>query len=67
VQTTEVADHGLDVPARLRRALATWDIQAHRTLAAHSTPANLVLAARTQSLVASATLCLLQGADQANG
>lgn len=49
-------------PNRLRRALATWDIQAHRTLAAHPTPANLVLASVTQARIADASAVLLQAA-----
>lgn len=49
-------------PNRLRRALATWDIQAHRSLAAHPTSANLVLAIATQARIADTSAVLLQAA-----
>ena len=48
-----------DDPDRIPRALARWDIQAHRTLAHEPSPANLVLATRTQSLIAGASLALI--------
>lgn len=54
-----------DDPTRLRRALASWDIQVHRSLAAHPTPANLVLAARTQALIGETSVVLLHAAAQA--
>ena len=44
---------------RIPRALAWWDIQAHRTLAHDPSAANLVLITRTQSLIAGASLTLL--------
>ena len=50
-------------PNRVRRALAGWDIQAHRTLAAHPTPANLVLASATQARIADTTAFLLTSAS----
>lgn len=53
-----------DDPTRLRRALASWDIQVHRGLAAHSTPANLVLATRTQALIGDTSVVLLHAAAQ---
>lgn len=49
-------------PRRLRRALATWDIQAHRTLAAHPAPANLVLACATYARIADTSALLLHAA-----
>ena len=39
---------------RLAQALATWDVQAHRTLVGRVDTADLMLAARTQSLVLTA-------------
>src|SRR5665811_1291694 len=43
---------------RLQQALIGWDIQAHRTMAATPTAANLLLASRTQ-----AGICLLYTSD----
>lgn len=45
--------------ARLEHALSGWDIQAHRSLAAAPTPANLALVTRTQAALANATLVIL--------
>jgi hypothetical protein len=56
--TRSVDDHD-----RMPRALAWWDIQAHRTLAHDPSPANLVLIARSQSLIAGASLVLLDAAE----
>lgn len=50
---------------RLGRALARWDIQAHRTLATQPTAANLVVITRTQALIAGGTLPLLAAAQHA--
>ena len=47
---------------RIPGALARWDIQAHRTLAHDPSAANLVLITRCQSLIAGATLTLLDAA-----
>ena len=44
---------------RLQQALIGWDIQAHRTLAATPTAANLLLASRTQAGVATAAGAIL--------
>ena len=44
---------------RLQRALIGWDIQAHRTLAATPTPANLLLASRTQAGIATVAATIL--------
>jgi hypothetical protein len=44
---------------RLQQALIGWDIQAHRTLAATPTPANLLLASRTQASIATAAVAIL--------
>lgn len=49
-----------DGVGRLREALAAWDIRAHRTLASSSTPANLVVVARTQATVAMAALAVVR-------
>ena len=48
---------------RITRALARWDIQAHRTLAHDPSPANLVLITRSQSLIAGGSLALLDAAE----
>jgi hypothetical protein len=40
---------------RLAAALAAWEIQAHRTLAKHPDPADLVRVARVQALIATTT------------
>lgn len=53
-----------DDPTRLRQALASWDIQVHRSLAAHPTPANLVLASRTQGLIGDTSVVLLHAGAQ---
>lgn len=47
-------DHG-----RVPRALAGWDIQAHRTLAARSSAADNVIVSRTQALIAGVGLLLV--------
>jgi hypothetical protein len=44
---------------RLQQALIGWDIQAHRTLAAAPTASNLLLVARTQADLTSATARML--------
>ena len=44
------AAHPVGDPSRIPHALAQWEIQAHRTLATHPVPANIVLVARTQGL-----------------
>lgn len=54
-----------DEPDRLQRALAHWDIQVHRTLAADPSPHNLVLASRTQAFIAAATMPILAALDHA--
>lgn len=48
---------------RLHQALTSWDIQAHRTLAATPTVANLHLIARTQAFVATASTAILDAAS----
>ncbi|HZW43070.1 MAG TPA: hypothetical protein VFF32_01585 [Dermatophilaceae bacterium] len=45
---------------RLQQALIGWDIQAHRTLAASPTAANLLLVSRTQAGIATAAGAILQ-------
>jgi hypothetical protein len=50
---------------RIPRALARWDIQAHRTLAQEPSPANLVLITHSQSLIAGASLVLLDAVELA--
>jgi hypothetical protein len=44
---------------RLQQALISWDIQAHRTLAATPTAANLLLTSRTQAGIATAAGAIL--------
>ena len=43
------------VTDRLASALAVWDIQGHRSLAAHPSPSNLTCVARVQALIATAS------------
>jgi hypothetical protein len=47
---------------RLSTALAAWEIQAHRTLAGHPDPADLVRVARVQTLIATTTGVVSQAA-----
>jgi hypothetical protein len=49
---------------RLETALATWEVQAHRTLAASPDPADLVRVARVQALITSTTSILTEAAAQ---
>lgn len=51
-------------PNRIPRALAGWDIQAHRTLATHPTAVNNVIIARTQALIAGAGLLLVDASGR---
>jgi hypothetical protein len=51
--------HGPRSTERLQQALIGWDIQAHRTLAATPTAANLLLASRTQAGIATAASAIL--------
>ncbi|UFN45228.1 hypothetical protein [Nocardioides okcheonensis] len=48
--------------SRLNLALARWDIEAHRGLAGHSWPKNIVLVVRTQAFIAGSALTLLDAA-----
>ena len=50
---------------RIARALAGWDIQAHRTLASSTWPENMLLVTRTQGLIAGAALVLVEAAQLA--
>jgi hypothetical protein len=47
---------------RLETALAAWEVQAHRTLAARPDPADLVRVARVQALITSTTSILTEAA-----
>jgi hypothetical protein len=59
--------HGPNGTERLQQALIGWDIQAHRTLAAAPTPANLLLTSRTQAGIATAAAAILHaGANTGN-
>jgi hypothetical protein len=49
---------------RLETALAAWEVQAHRTLAASPDPADLVRVARVQALITSTTSILTEAAAQ---
>jgi hypothetical protein len=55
----------VDNPGRLAQALATWDIQSHRALARDLAPANILLITRTQGLIASAGMVLVDAAATA--
>jgi hypothetical protein len=50
------------IGARLATALAAWEIQAHRTLAANPDPADLVRVARVQALITSTTGVITEAA-----
>jgi hypothetical protein len=63
---TGEAPRPLEDPGRLQRALTTWDIQAHRTLASTPTPGNILLVNRTQALIAGAGMVLLDAAARAD-
>ena len=47
---------------RLAAAVAAWEIQAHRTLANHPDPADLVRVARVQALIATTTVVVSEAA-----
>jgi hypothetical protein len=47
---------------RLAAALAAWELQAHRTLANHPDPADLVRVARVQALIATTTVVVSEAA-----
>ena len=47
---------------RVETALAAWEVQAHRTLAANPDPADLVRVARVQALITSTTSVLTEAA-----
>lgn len=49
---------------RLGRALAGWDIQAHRSILADPSAAHLLLVTRTQALIAGAGLVLVEAAGR---
>lgn len=53
------ARHPADDHSRVPRALASWDIQAHRTLARRSSAADNVIVSRTQALIAGVALLLV--------
>ena len=52
------------VTGRLTSALAVWDIQAHRSLAAQPSPPNLACVARVQALIATASGVISEAAAQ---
>ena len=51
-----------DAIEQLAAALAAWEIQAHRTLANHPDPADLVRVARVQALIATTTVVVSEAA-----
>jgi hypothetical protein len=59
------ASRPIEDATRISRALAGWDIQAHRTLASDAWPTNMVLITRTQSLIAGAAMVLADAAQLA--
>jgi len=52
------------VADRLASALAVWDIQAHRSLAANPSPPNLACVARVQALIATTSGVVAEAAAQ---
>ena len=58
------ASEPLSVTERLAAALAVWDIQAHRSLAAHPNPPNLACVARVQALIATTSGVITEAAAQ---
>ncbi|MFC7504141.1 hypothetical protein [Nocardioides sp. GCM10030258] len=57
------ASRPVEDDTRISRALAGWDIQAHRTLASDAWPTNMVLITRTQGLFAGAAMVLVDAAQ----
>ena len=53
---------GVAQATRLETALAAWEVQAHRTLAANPDPADLVRIARVQALITSTTSIITEAA-----
>ena len=63
INTADQPATGRRRPAmRLEAALAAWEIQAHRTLANHPDPADLVRVARVQALIATTTVVVSEAA-----
>jgi hypothetical protein len=60
------ASKPIEDETRISRALARWDIQAHRTLTSQAWPANMVLITRTQGLIAGAAMVLVDAAQLAS-
>lgn len=59
------ANRPIEDDTRISRALAGWDIQAHRTLASDAWPTKSVLITRTQGLIAGAAMVLVDAARHA--
>lgn len=55
-----IGDPATSGTVRLEEALVGWDIQAHRTLAAAPTAANVLLATRVQASIATAAIGVLE-------
>jgi hypothetical protein len=58
----EVGGPSVSVTERLASVLAVWDIQAHRSLAAHPSPPNLACVSRVQALIATASAVIAEAA-----
>jgi hypothetical protein len=58
----EVGGPSVSVTERLASVLAVWDIQAHRSLAAHPSPPNLACVSRVQALIATASAVIAETA-----
>jgi hypothetical protein len=63
-ETNRGASEPLSVTDRLASALAVWDIQGHRSLAAHPSPPNLTCAARVQALIATTSGIVAEAVTQ---
>ena len=59
------ATQPIEDDTRISRALARWDIQAHRTLTSNDWPGNMLLITRTQGLIAGAAMVLVDAAQLA--
>ena len=59
------ASRPVEDDTRISRALAGWDIQAHRTLASEHWPVSMLLITRTPGLIAGAAMVLVDAAQLA--
>jgi hypothetical protein len=63
VQATDPGHTQTDVLPRFARALASWDIQAHRTLAINAAPVNVHLVCRVQHLISSSAATVFRTSE----